>query len=105
MNKLALAASLVTGALTTDAIMGSTAPFRPEIQALRGQPGQISVAAATEPPAKPGKAEQPAEEPAVIVEVRVPDEKLRVRRQKDAVERGPRQDTPEREGGEPLQFM
>ncbi|MDJ0630412.1 MAG: histidine ammonia-lyase [Rhodobacter sp.] len=39
-----LAASLVAGALSTDAIMGSTAPFRPEIQALRGQPGQIDVA-------------------------------------------------------------
>ena len=41
-----LAACLVTGALSTDAIMGSTAPFRREIHELRGQPGQIAVAAA-----------------------------------------------------------
>ncbi|RMF39997.1 MAG: histidine ammonia-lyase [Alphaproteobacteria bacterium] len=41
-----LAASIVTGALSTDAIMGSTQPLRPEIHALRGQPGQIAVAAA-----------------------------------------------------------
>ncbi|MDJ0824270.1 MAG: histidine ammonia-lyase [Rhodobacter sp.] len=41
-----LRGALVTGALSTDAIMGSTAPFRPEISALRGQPGQIAVAAA-----------------------------------------------------------
>ncbi|MFQ5562252.1 MAG: histidine ammonia-lyase [Parvularculaceae bacterium] len=40
------AASLVTGALSTDAIMGSTAPFRPEIHALRGHKGQIDAAAA-----------------------------------------------------------
>jgi len=39
-------ASLVTGALSTDAIMGSAAPFRPEIQALRGHQGQIDVGAA-----------------------------------------------------------
>jgi histidine ammonia-lyase len=38
--------SLVTGALSTDAIMGSTAPFRPEVQALRGHAGQIDVARA-----------------------------------------------------------
>ncbi len=38
-------ASLVTSALSTDAIMGSTTPLRPEIHALRGQPGQIEVAA------------------------------------------------------------
>ncbi|MBZ8132890.1 histidine ammonia-lyase [Afifella sp. IM 167] len=37
--------SLVTGALTTDAAMGSGAPFRPEMHALRGQPGQIAAAA------------------------------------------------------------
>ncbi|MGR3486019.1 MAG: histidine ammonia-lyase [Paracoccaceae bacterium] len=41
-----LAGSVVTGALSTDAIMGSTAPLRPEIHALRGHPGQIDVAAA-----------------------------------------------------------
>ena len=39
-------AAIVTGALATDAIMGSTAPLRPEIHELRGQPGQIEVAAA-----------------------------------------------------------
>jgi len=39
-----LQASIVTGALSTDAIMGSTAPFRPEVQALRGHAGQIAVA-------------------------------------------------------------
>lgn len=37
--------SIVTSALSTDAIMGSTAPLAPEIHALRGQPGQIAVAA------------------------------------------------------------
>ena len=41
-----LAGSVVTGALSTDAIMGSTAPLRPEIHALRGHAGQIDVAAA-----------------------------------------------------------
>ena len=39
-------ASVVTGALSTDAIMGSTAPLRPGIHALRGHRGQIDVAAA-----------------------------------------------------------
>ena len=38
--------AVVTGALSTDAIMGSTAPLRPEIHALRGHRGQIDVAAA-----------------------------------------------------------
>ncbi len=37
-------AALVTSAMTTDAIMGSTAPLQPEIHALRGQPGQIDAA-------------------------------------------------------------
>ncbi|MFT4715783.1 MAG: histidine ammonia-lyase [Paracoccaceae bacterium] len=36
--------SLVTGAMSTEAAMGSSAPFRPEIHALRGQPGQIIAA-------------------------------------------------------------
>jgi histidine ammonia-lyase len=36
--------SLVTGALSTEAAMGSSAPFRPEIHALRGQHGQIEAA-------------------------------------------------------------
>jgi histidine ammonia-lyase len=38
--------ALVTSAMSTDAIMGSTAPLHPEIHALRGQPGQIAAAAA-----------------------------------------------------------
>ncbi len=37
-------ACLVTSALSTDAIMGSTAPLRPEIHSLRGHQGQIDVA-------------------------------------------------------------
>ncbi len=38
--------SLVTSALSTDAIMGSTAPLQPEIHALRGHAGQIAAASA-----------------------------------------------------------
>jgi histidine ammonia-lyase len=38
--------AVVVSALSTDAIMGSTAPLEPEIHALRGQPGQIDAAAA-----------------------------------------------------------
>jgi histidine ammonia-lyase len=38
--------SIVTAALSTDAIMGSTAPLLPEIHELRGHAGQIAVAAA-----------------------------------------------------------
>ena len=41
-----LRASIVTSALSTDAIMGSTQPLQPAIHALRGQPGQIDVAGA-----------------------------------------------------------
>jgi len=37
-------AALVTGCLSTDAIMGSTAPLEPAIHTLRGQKGQITVA-------------------------------------------------------------
>ncbi|MBS1270252.1 MAG: Histidine ammonia-lyase [Gammaproteobacteria bacterium] len=37
--------ALITGALCTDAGMGSSAPFRAEIHELRGQPGQIDAAA------------------------------------------------------------
>ncbi len=37
--------SLATGALSVDAAMGSTAPFRPEIHALRGHRGQIDAGA------------------------------------------------------------
>jgi histidine ammonia-lyase len=39
-------ASLVTSSLSTDAIMGSTAPLNPEIHALRGHAGQIAAARA-----------------------------------------------------------
>jgi histidine ammonia-lyase len=39
-------AALVTGALSVDAAMASTAPFRPEIQRLRGHAGQIAAGAA-----------------------------------------------------------
>ena len=37
--------ALVTGCLSTDAIMGSTAPLQPAIHSLRGHRGQIEVAA------------------------------------------------------------
>lgn len=39
-------AAIVTSAMSTDAIMGSTAPLNPAIHALRGHQGQIDVAAA-----------------------------------------------------------
>lgn len=39
-------AAIVTSAMSTDAIMGSTAPLREEIHTLRGHRGQIDVAAA-----------------------------------------------------------
>ncbi len=39
-------AAIVTSCLSTDAIMGSTAPLQPEIHELRGHRGQIDVAAA-----------------------------------------------------------
>ncbi|MET3590309.1 histidine ammonia-lyase [Bartonella silvatica] len=38
-----LCGGLLAGALTTDAIMGSTAPFHPDIHILRGHYGQIAV--------------------------------------------------------------
>ncbi|MGE3923662.1 MAG: histidine ammonia-lyase [Lautropia sp.] len=41
-----LAAGLVAGALTLEAIKGSVMPLDPRIHAARGQPGQIAVAAA-----------------------------------------------------------
>ncbi|TKI06955.1 histidine ammonia-lyase [Martelella alba] len=37
--------SLITGAMSTDAAMGSAAPFHPDIQTLRGHRGQIDAAA------------------------------------------------------------
>ena len=39
------AAAIVAGALSTDALKGSDTPFDSRIHALRGQPGQIDVAA------------------------------------------------------------
>lgn len=41
-----LQAAIVTGAMSTDAIMGSTAPLLAPIHTLRGQPGQIEFAQA-----------------------------------------------------------
>lgn len=41
-----LQAAIVTGAISTDAAMGSTAPFADEIHQLRGHQGQIDVATA-----------------------------------------------------------
>ncbi len=41
----AATSALVTSALSTDAIMGSTAPLHPEIHALRGHKGQMDAAA------------------------------------------------------------
>ena len=38
-------AAVVTSAMSTDAIMGSTAPLQPEIHSLRGHAGQIEAAA------------------------------------------------------------
>ena len=40
------ASALVSGALSVDALKGSVKPFDPRISELRGQPGQIRVAAA-----------------------------------------------------------
>jgi histidine ammonia-lyase len=42
----AIQAALITGALSTDAAMGSSAPFHTEIHTLRGHRGQIDAAAA-----------------------------------------------------------
>ncbi len=41
-----LQAALIAGALSTDAIKGSDVPFDPRIHEVRGQPGQIEIAAA-----------------------------------------------------------
>ncbi|MCY1323611.1 Histidine ammonia-lyase [compost metagenome] len=38
-------AALITGAMSTDAAMGSSAPFHPDIHTLRGHRGQIDTAA------------------------------------------------------------
>jgi histidine ammonia-lyase len=42
------AAAIAAGALSVEALKGSAKPFDPRISALRGQPGQIQVAAAIE---------------------------------------------------------
>jgi histidine ammonia-lyase len=42
----AIAAAIMAGALCVDALKGSDAPFDPRLHELRGQPGQIAVAAA-----------------------------------------------------------
>lgn len=39
-------AALITGAMSTDAAMGSSAPFHPDIHTLRGHQGQIDAAGA-----------------------------------------------------------
>jgi histidine ammonia-lyase len=41
-------AAIAAGALSVDALKGSAKPFDPRLSALRGQPGQIKVAAALE---------------------------------------------------------
>ncbi|HZB69496.1 MAG TPA: histidine ammonia-lyase [Sphingomicrobium sp.] len=46
MGERVFAAALAAGALSVDALKGSAKPFDPRISALRGQPGQIRVAAA-----------------------------------------------------------
>ena len=40
-----LRSAILTGAMSTDAVMGSTAPLHPQIHELRGHRGQIAVAA------------------------------------------------------------
>ena len=45
MAERLLEAGAVTGALCVDAAKGSDAPFDPRIHAVRGQPGQIAIAA------------------------------------------------------------
>lgn len=42
----AACSALITGALSTDAAMGSSAPFHPDIHTLRGHKGQIDAATA-----------------------------------------------------------
>ena len=46
MAERVFAAALAAGALSVDALKGSARPFDPRISALRGQPGQVRVAAA-----------------------------------------------------------
>jgi histidine ammonia-lyase len=46
MGERVFAAAIAAGALSVDALKGSVKPFDPRVSALRGQPGQIRVAAA-----------------------------------------------------------
>jgi histidine ammonia-lyase len=46
MGERVFAAAIAAGALSVDALKGSVKPFDPRISELRGQPGQIKVAAA-----------------------------------------------------------
>jgi histidine ammonia-lyase len=46
LGERVFAAAVGAGALSVDALKGSAKPFDPRISALRGQPGQIAVAAA-----------------------------------------------------------
>jgi histidine ammonia-lyase len=46
MGERVFAAAIAAGALSVDALKGSAKPFDPRISELRGQPGQIRVAAA-----------------------------------------------------------
>ena len=46
MAERVFAAAIAAGALSVDALKGSAKPFDPRISALRGQPGQVKVAAA-----------------------------------------------------------
>ena len=46
LGERVFAAAIAAGALSVDALKGSARPFDPRISALRGQPGQIRVAAA-----------------------------------------------------------
>ncbi|HEU5286647.1 MAG TPA: histidine ammonia-lyase, partial [Sphingomicrobium sp.] len=45
MGERVFAAALAAGALSVDALKGSAKPFDPRVSALRGQPGQVRVAA------------------------------------------------------------
>src|SRR4029079_2503999 len=46
LGERAFAAAIAAGALSVEALKGSIKPFDPRLSALRGQPGQIRVAAA-----------------------------------------------------------
>src|SRR5207248_1262086 len=46
LGERVFAAAIAAGALSVDALKGSAKPFDPRLSALRGQPGQIRVAAA-----------------------------------------------------------